>query len=63
MTMVIKTNLEMLQNVNQFLLTLENQCKPSAKLLGTPSSVDDPYHHSGPSSLRVFLLKSLCSMI
>ena len=58
-----KTNLEMLQRVSEFLLTLENQRKPSAKLLGTPSSVDDMYHHSGPSSLRVLILKSLCSII
>ena len=32
--------------------------KLSAKLLETPSSVDDMYHHSAPSSLRVFVLKS-----
>ena len=36
-----KLNLEMLQSVNEFLLTLENQGKPSAKLLETPSSVND----------------------
>ena len=58
-----KTNLEMLQSVNEFLLTLENQHKPSVKLLKTPSSVDDMYHHNGPSSLRVLVLKSLCSII
>ena len=39
-----------LQIVNEFLLTLENQRKPSAKLPGTLSSVDDVYHHSGLSS-------------
>ena len=52
-----KTNVEMLQSVNEFLLTLENQHKPSAKLLETPSSADDMYHHSGPGSLRVIILK------
>ena len=38
----------MLQSENEFLLTLENQRKPSAKLLETlletPSSVDDMVH-------------------
>ena len=46
----------MLQSVNEFLLTFENQRKPLVKLLETPSSVDDMYHHSGPSSLRVLVL-------
>ena len=54
-----KTNLEMLQSVNEFLLTLENQHKPSVKLLETPSSVDDIYYHNRPSSLRVLVLKSI----
>ena len=64
MTMV-KTNLEleMLQSVNEFLLTSENQLKSSAKLLETPSSVDDMCHHSGPGSLHILVLKSLCSII
>ena len=53
-----KTNFEMLP-VNEFLLTLKNQRKPSAKLLETLSSVDDMYQHSGPSFLRVLVL-NLC---
>ena len=35
MTIVMKRILEMLQRVNEFLLTLENQRKPSAKLFAT----------------------------
>ena len=57
-----KTNLEMLQSVNECLLILENQRKPSAKLLETLSSVDDMYHHSGPSFVRVLVLKPFCSI-
>ena len=51
----------MLQSVNEFLLTLENQRKPSAKLLETPSSVDDMYHHSEPNF--VYSYQNLCVSI